>query len=152
MRRFILLAMVAAMALTVLARPAMAETKTPFTAMESDEIVLDYGTSWFSHHWEFHVRGFVDQLVLTGDLEGTVVNVANADFLPGQSDVWGTMVITTSDTTYEGSFRGVDQTGGGSFSGTFVAHGSDGTELIQSSFTPVEGGVLLQGIILDPNG
>ena len=141
MRRFILLAMVAGLALTTLARPAVAATRTPFSALMTNQTNLDPGTSWVSGK-TFHLRDAVDQWDLSGDLEGTAIVVANFDGPidgPGGAG-WGTFVFTTQDVTYEGSY----------VAGHFEGQGSDGSNLVNATYTFVEDGILLEGVVVAP--
>ena len=147
MRRFILLGMAAGLALTTLARPAMAATKTPFAALIVFDTFGDPERQWYSDGL-LHIRGQLISGPVTGDLEGTISNVVNLNVHEdGTNEQWSTFVITTLGVTYEGTSR----SGNGS-TGTFQAQGSDGTSLSQGTYINDEEGTHIEGIILDPHG
>jgi hypothetical protein len=146
MRRFMLLAMVTGVALTTLARPAMAATKTPFTAVAVYDTFGDPERQWYSDG-VLHIRGQLISGTITGDLEGTISIVINLNINEdGSNEQWGTFVITTLEVTYEGTF----QSGNGE-TGTFRGEGNDGTSLTQGRFFNDEESHI-EGIILDPHG
>ena len=152
MRRVLVLVFLAAVAVQMVASPAIAKaTKTPFSATETQAVIQE-GRTWISGHIG-HVRGEVDAGPVTGDIEGTItitVNL-NIDLNTGIGELFGKVVIATDIVTWSGSFTG-KITGPDQSSGRFSAQGTDGTKLL-GHFTQVgENTFDLSGVILNPHG
>lgn len=139
--------MVMLVGLTIVAGPvAAAAGKTPFTA------TLDLGVPGTPERiWEsgpiLHARGEPNDGIVTGGLDGpaSIVNNYNLDQRTIDGTNWGTFVIASGGTTWEGTFRGTIRAGLNL--GTFVGHGTDGT-LLQGSFTQIGDFLfLLEGVI-----
>lgn len=152
MRRVMVLAFLAAMAVQMVASPALAKaTKTPFSATETSGPIQE-GKTWVSGHI-LHIRGEVDAGTVTGDLEGTITIGLNLDLdlNTGTGHVYGTFAIATESVTWSGSFTGAI-TGEAQSSGRFGGQGTDGTNLL-GHFTQIgENTFDLSGVILNPHG
>ena len=138
--------MVVLIALAVVAGPAAASDQVPFTATLDLSIPGSPERIWQSGPI-VHVRGEPNDGIVTGGLNGpaSIVNNYNLDLRTTDGTNWGTFVIASGGTTWEGTFRGTIR--GGVNDGTFVGHGTDGS-LLQGSFTQIgEFLFLLEGVI-----
>src|SRR5713226_7146445 len=127
MKRIIAVGAVAAIAL-VFARPALAATKTSFTARVK---LVSFGPPrrFWTSDGQSHLRGEVDSGTVSGDLRGTYSEVFNANFHgEEQATTFGSFTITTSSVTWQGVARG--KITRGISTGTFVGHGTDGSKIM----------------------
>ena len=149
MRRFILLAMAAGLTLVPFARPALAATKTPFTATISLVTIVDPGSERFNGD-VYHLRDQQVEGTLTGDLEGSYTQEVNVNYNNHdlRGNAWGTLVLITPDVTWVCTYRVIVED---LISGTFVGRGDDGSE-ISGTWTQVFGEIpaTLDGTILGP--
>jgi hypothetical protein len=153
MRRTLVMVLVVGLLMVGLTPPALAgasktEVKFHFTTTSAG----DPARQWISDGI-LHQRGIPLTFAVSGDLVGTASSVSNVDLntATGHGVLFGTFVLNTAATTWEGSFR-AKIAGGLITQGTFVGQGDDGT-VIRGTFSAIAPGEFdLQAVILDPHG
>lgn len=145
-----------ALALSGVASPTLATaTRASFTATLTTVAFCCPDRAWISDGI-LHVRGSPQEFEMTGDLVGSASVIGNVDLnlAEGEGTLFGTFVVSTPNTTWEGYYRGIISGGAlAAGSGTMVGHGDDRT-LFRATFTELGGGTggfgpyLVEGEIL----
>ena len=153
-RRQHLVLAVVGLSLSLLARPAMAVTKTPITFIVTDVTIVSPGTERVGRN-TVHVRNQVAEGIVAGDITGTIAIVLNTDLNVTNPSVGfagimfqATFAITTETVTWVGRVTDAGPPGMGT--NTFVAHGTDGSKILGGLFGQPDGTFLIEGTITAP--
>lgn len=150
MRRFLLASVVLASAVGGLLSPAHAATSTPFTTNEQ-VIAVDPPASQTQQGSLLRIRGQRITALLNGDIDGTLVLVADidVDVTTGNGSLRGSFTIQLDDgRSFSGTFAGTLR--GGLGTTRFVGRGADGSVVVGRTVESAPGVAVITGTITTP--